>query len=69
MSENDELRKDGYYLCIGYDESGQLWMEQLVSIKGKLKRLTKIDRLSGGRLALVDVKGVSEVLVDSYKPL
>lgn len=69
MSENDDVRKDGYYLCLGHDESNQMWMEQLVSIKGKIRRLTKIDRLSGGKFALVEVNGIDEVLIDSYKPL
>lgn len=67
MSENDEVRKDGYYICLGYDENGQMWMEQLVSVKGVISRLVKSSQY--GRFKLEKIKGISEVLIDSYKPL
>ena len=67
MSENDDVRKDGYYLVLSHDDTGQKAMEQLISLKGKLFRLEQ--HSIKGRFKLIEVSQVDEVLCDSFKEL
>lgn len=67
MSENDDVRKDGYYLVLSHDDTGQKVMEQFLSIKGKLFRMEQ--HVIKGRFKLTEVSQVDEVLCDSYKEL